>query len=153
KSKGGGSGQNAQNQPPPVKDVDLIPGNAQTFVMVRVADLVNNDLTRKILAEVAKSGPLGGADLLAMVQQKLGTNPADIERATFVVADFQPQTGALSAWGVVTSSKPFDRSKLYQSVFAGGAQQQPISYAGVSIAVGGPPQDRTGLCFLSDTLL
>jgi hypothetical protein len=133
-----------------VADLDLIPGDAQFFVMVRVADVWNTELVKKGLAEALKQAPLGD-DPVAALQQMTGTSPADITRTTVVMTDAQNQVG----WVLVSASKPFDRGRLMPLIFK-GQQPQKAQLAGKTVAVEaaqGPNPQRTAVFFLNDTLM
>jgi hypothetical protein len=124
-------------------DFDMIPGNAQGFVVVRVADLLNSELGKKIMAEAGK----GGQGMTpAQIEEKIGVKLDDIERLIVVVADANQQLG----WGVATLSKPVNREKLSASF---EAQAEKVQHAGKTLEVFSKGGDRMALCYLSDTMV
>ncbi len=145
---GGGGGGGPKAQVAPVHDVDLIPGDAQGFAMVRVADLWNAELAQKGLKEALKSAP-PGTDPLAEMQKEIGLTPPDVERITVVAIDAQQKMG----WGLATGTKPFDREKLLSTWFKGN-QPEKATHAGKTLhVVPTPDLGRMAICFVHDTLL
>jgi hypothetical protein len=129
-------------------DLALVPGNAQGFVTIRVADLWKTDLAQKAVQQGKQQA--GGKDFVAEMQKETGMGPADIERATFVLMDTKSPN---NAFGILLASKPYDRAKLlgpspqekkhqnkaYQVVSKGG---EPFAcyFASSKVLVVGPEQ-------------
>jgi hypothetical protein len=132
---------------PGVTDVDLIPGDAQGFAVLRVADLWNADLARKALAEATKQ-KAAPPDPARTIVEQIGLDPVDVERITIVLADAQKQIG----WGLVTTAKPLDRDTLI-SKWLKGRQAKQTEHAGRTLEMAVTPDGmRFGVCFLSKSL-
>ncbi len=145
---GTGGGQTNTQAPGAIQDVDLVPGDAQGFAMLRVADLWNADLTQKVLKEVLKSAP-PGTDPLAEMQKNIGLTPADVERITAVAVDAEQKMG----WAVVTSTRPLEPEQLLFTWFKGNKAEK-VTHAGKTLhVVPTPDLGRLALCFVHDTLL
>ncbi len=88
-------------------DLALVPGTADAFVSVRVADLYGSPLVGKLLPALGKDrhGPL--AELL----RELPLPPAEIERATLVMPATMRQPVL-----IVFTRKAYDRDKLVKGL-------------------------------------
>jgi phage FluMu protein Com len=75
----------------------LVPDDAAMFVTVRVSDLWNLDLTKRLLKEAPL--PPGQGDLAVLAEQKLGLSPADVERATMVFMNFDALMNQMPGFG------------------------------------------------------
>ncbi len=120
-----------QQSEQPVADLDLIPGNAVGFVMVRLADVLRLEQVQKQLAESLKDAP-PGSDPLTQVQQATGSSLSDIDRVTVVLQD--TQQGLNGIWVLVSATKPFDQARLTAAVFK-GQQSQKVPYGGKTMEV------------------
>src|SRR5262249_8343245 len=83
----------------------LVPGDAQAFATVRVADVWKLDLTQMLL----KMAPIPGGDPTGGMEKEIGLTPNDIERATFAVLDWEGKETFLIC---VATNKAYDRQKL-----------------------------------------
>src|SRR5262249_55794151 len=133
--------------PSAVVDLDLIPGNAEVFVMLRTGDMWNAELVKKGLAEVLKEVQ-PGTDPVAQMQQATGLTPTDVERVTILMTDVQKEIG----WVLVSATKPFDRPKMTAVIFK-GQQPQKVQHAGKTLDVEAssmpmPNPQRTALYFV-----
>jgi hypothetical protein len=88
---------------------DLVPGDAQLFFHLRVADILNTELGRGALANLAdlpNGGPFGE------MARATGLEPTDIEAVTFAGIEMDKEI----AWVIVTFRKTVDREKLYNAL-------------------------------------
>jgi hypothetical protein len=127
---GGGGGGGAE--------LDLVPGNAQVFVHVRVADLLNTEMGKKVLADV-KALPNSP---LAMMTQATGLEVGDIDRFTFVGNDMDKKDG----FGVVAFTKPIDKQKLYSAA----PEKTQATHEGKTYDLLGPKGDTIAVYWLDD---
>src|SRR5262249_15656534 len=98
----------------------------------------------KAMAELTKGAQ--GADL-AEFEAKTGMKLTDIERVTVVVADADKSLW----WGLVTSSKAFNREKL---LAAFPVKPEKVQHAGKELEViTSPSGERNAVLFISDTLM
>jgi hypothetical protein len=126
-------------------DLDFVPGNAQVVVVARVADLVNGEVGKKLLAEVQKNSPDPNAEMV----KKFGFALTDIERIAVVITDMDSGTG----YAVLTGVKPFDRQKILSS---SSTPAVTMDHAGKSYDVitgVDMPFQRLGLYFVSSKVL
>lgn len=128
----------------------FVPGTAQGFVSVRVADLWNSPLAKKALEEAKKLNQPQLDNPAAALEQMLGLNPQEIEQVTFVGKDFQDEV----LWFIIASTKPFDRAKVRAA--AGWKLKEAVekkvgdrSYFAVDRAT----QVGPALCFADDHIL
>jgi hypothetical protein len=125
-------------------DMDLVPGDAQGFVVLNIADALNTEGGKKVLAEMGKNGQ---GPTPAEIEAKTGLKLNEIERLTIVVTDFERQIG----WGLATASKPFDRAKL---VAAFEGKSEKVQHAGKTLdVVTTNTGERMALYFVHDKLL
>jgi hypothetical protein len=108
---GGGIGAWFLFRSGPTGDLALIPGNAQGFVTVRVADVWKHDATQKALQQLKQQMP-EMPDAAAEMEKETGLTPADVERASFVFQDAQNEV----MWGIVLLSKPIDKAKILEKI-------------------------------------
>ncbi len=92
---------------PLVADVDLIPGNAQGFTSVRVAELWAMPAVRGAIDEARAADPTQ-PDLVTELDRLTGLKPEEIERLHAVGLDLDSRL----AWLVVRSVEPLDRQKM-----------------------------------------
>jgi hypothetical protein len=85
-------------------DLNYVPGNAQGFVSVRVADLWKSEGFQRLLKKH------GGGDPADEIEEEIGLSPHDIERFTLVVDDAQMEKG----WAVVLLNKAVEEKKLLE---------------------------------------
>jgi hypothetical protein len=125
------------------EDLALVPGDAQWFAHIRVADILNTDVGRKFLADI-RSAP--GGDPFAQMREATGLEPTDIDRFTFAAYDMEKEEG----WGIAVFKKPVDRTKLYSSVK--GAKKEEVTYAGkkYDLLTGGHADERVAVYWLND---
>jgi len=95
-------------QGPPTDALTLIPGDAQGFVTVRVAEVANNPVVKDVLARIQQMGQ----DPVKEMQNAFGVAPTDLDRFTLVVQDGPKE----QMWVVLSSTKPFDRNKVNQKL-------------------------------------
>jgi hypothetical protein len=126
-------------------DLALVPGDAQIFAHMRIADMMNTEPGRKSLAD-AQAGP--GAAALADLKAKTGLEVTDIDRVTFAGADMD----AKQFWVVGTFKKPVDRQKIYSTLQ--GVRREEGTHEGkkydVFVKGFGGPDDRIGVYWLND---
>jgi uncharacterized protein DUF1559 len=88
-------------------DFDLVPRDAQGFVTVRVADLLDTPAGKKLM------GKAGDAEKqLKEFEDKAGLSLKDVERVTLVVADADKKL----IWGIVQTSKAIDKDKILEAI-------------------------------------
>src|SRR5262249_13547209 len=85
-----------------------VPGDAQGFVSVRVADLWNTDLAKQTLAKVKKEGSY--PDPVEEMEKKTGLKPTDIERGTLVFQDTE------NMWVVIETVAAYDQEKVRKKI-------------------------------------
>lgn len=105
--KDGGDGGGSSD--PSVATLQYVPGDAQGFVSVRVADIWNSPLGQEAQKKMKKSMP--GKDPNEEIVKEMGILPADIERLTFVAVDAQKEV----MWIIVATNKPYDKDKILKS--------------------------------------
>jgi hypothetical protein len=109
---GGGDGKGGPGGGSKVSDITglkpWVPGNAQGFVTVRLADVLETPQAKMSIEEAKKrpGGPQG--DPMAEIEKNLGINPTNVERITFVSQDAQKQL----AWAVIELSAPLEEAKF-----------------------------------------
>lgn len=91
-------------------DFDLVPRDAQGFVTVRVADLLNAPLGKKVMAKFDQQSLAP----LKEVEGKLGLTLNDLERVTAVFVDVEQEL----VWIIVKTKRPYDKNKVL--ALAGG---------------------------------
>jgi len=101
-------------------DLDLVPRDAAAFVHFRAADFWKIDEMKEVRMLVDKTQP----DFYKLVVDKLALDPATFDRFTLVflaprslmspLPDGNPE--AMSALVIVATSKPFDRTRLRQTL-------------------------------------
>jgi hypothetical protein len=85
--------------------LDLVPGNAQVLVDVRVGDILKTDLGKQAL-ENLKAGPKNPLEELT---KATGLELTDLEQVTFAGVDMDKKDG----WAIVRFNKAVDKKKLY----------------------------------------
>jgi hypothetical protein len=86
-------------------ELDLVPGDAEFFIHLRLGDMLRNELGKKALDDIKA---LQG-EALAEITKHTGLELTDIDRVT--VAGTDMRNGM--AWGIVNFTKAPDRQKLY----------------------------------------
>jgi hypothetical protein len=87
----------------------LLPANGVGFISIRLADLWGADPTKRAVAAL----PPEAGNLSVEMEKSTGLTPSDIERVTLVFPeDSSSSASADSLWAIVTTVKPYDRSKL-----------------------------------------
>jgi hypothetical protein len=122
-------------------DFDLVPRDAHVFITVRVADLVDSPLGKKVVDRLGVR-----AKGLEEWEAKIGLSRKDIERVTVVLPDVQQID---VAWIIVQTNKGYDKEKILSSFKQGGAVNEKKA-GGKKYHVAGL---RSALCFYSDRLL
>jgi hypothetical protein len=89
----------------PDADLSLIPNDAQLFATVRIADVWNSPAFQDALRQSS-----AGAKLTTQAREMFGLEPADVERATYVLRNAQTQ----QMWILIQTAKPFDQKALLQ---------------------------------------
>lgn len=92
---------------PATASLQLVPGNAQGFVSVRVADVWKNAEVQKALQPFKAMIP-GGGDLSQAAEKLIGLKPDDLARVTVVATDAKNQV----AWFIVATTARYDKAKL-----------------------------------------
>jgi predicted RNA-binding Zn-ribbon protein involved in translation (DUF1610 family) len=148
---GGSQGPGGTPAAAVIRDVDLIPGDAQGFAKVRLADSLNSEMGKKAMAEALKNaGAPPGFDPMAVVQQQTGVNLNKIDSLTLVSDDVQNKI----VWGLVTSTQPFNRDQLFAAGLFQGKKPEEIQDAGRTLYVFvAPDRERWLFCFLHDQLM
>jgi hypothetical protein len=99
---GGGGGAGALAQ--------WVPGDAEGFVSVRVADVWKTEQVKEALAELKKEA--GAPDFEAEMDKAVGLKPADIDRVTFVARESESEI----YWVVVETVSAYDEAKLRKKI-------------------------------------
>ena len=121
-------------------DFDLVPRDAQGFVTIRVADLVNTPIGKKMMDKAGDQ-----QKFLKEIEDKAGLSLKDIERVTIVVVDGDKQV----MWGIVQTSRAIDKDKFLklldnpkESSHAGKTYYVKgdggVAFLGPKLLVGGP---------------
>jgi flagellar basal body-associated protein FliL len=139
-----------------VADLDLIPGDAQGFAVVRVADALKDIETTKkaLMAEGGRNLPPEMAmglmiDPVSLVQQQTGINLNEIDRLTLVVDDLEKKI----AWGLLSSTQPFNRDKILAAELFKQIKPQEIKEGNRTYHVVRGLGEPLAFCFLNDKLL
>ncbi|MBY0227774.1 MAG: DUF1559 domain-containing protein [Gemmataceae bacterium] len=136
--------------PPAAVASDFVPGDAEAFFSMRVAELWKNEQVRKGAEAALKAQGFDG-DGATWMKQNLGLGPTEIERLTWVFRDAKNQDG----WLVIETSADIDQAKIkgkfarpseqtvegrkYTSGFlAGAGKATGIHFASARLAVWGP---------------
>jgi hypothetical protein len=98
-------------------DLAFVPADAAGFTSVRLADLWNTDLAKKLREQAPQANIQ-----VEQMQKEAGLAPTDIERVTVVLASVpdlggpnaQPINGGDSFWAIMLTSKPYDRKKMLE---------------------------------------
>jgi hypothetical protein len=93
-----------------IRDLSMVPPDAQGFVTVRVADVWKLDTAQRWLREAREKGGMN-VDPVKEVEDNTGLAPADVERFTLVMQDDNfgvTQNG----WFIVQTVNKYDRDKI-----------------------------------------
>jgi hypothetical protein len=96
----------------PLADLDWVPRDGLGFISVQVGSWWTSEAGKKARQQLASLNPD------ALVEKALGVTPADIKRITIVFPD--PQ----ASYGVVATSRPYDRAKLLASLTSNARTEQ-----------------------------
>jgi hypothetical protein len=124
-------------------DLALIPGNAQGFVSVRLADVWKHEGIQKSLQQVRAQVP-DFPDLDAESEKEFGMVPADVERFSWVFQDAEREV----MWGIVLTNKPINKTKLLEKI--GNPAEVKQGKGGYFLSAKG---DKLALAFLNDKLM
>jgi hypothetical protein len=126
--------------------LELIPGDAQGFVTVRVAELWKADAVQKALAALRKQNPQM-PDLLGMMEKEIGLKPADVERFSAAILDFEGELG----WGITSTVQPYDRKRILAQL----KDVRALRHANKPYHLGTPKSggDKLALHFVNDRML
>jgi hypothetical protein len=86
----------------------FVPGDAEIFVSIRMADAWKVNATKDALASLKQIDPKY-ADLGSSMEKETGLKPEDVERITFIAEDADNKD---KRWSVVSTLKPYDREKI-----------------------------------------
>ncbi|MBI1917778.1 MAG: hypothetical protein HYS12_24045 [Planctomycetes bacterium] len=120
-------------------DFDLVPRDAQGFITVRVADLVDSPLGKQFMDRMG-----GRLKEVEKWEDKLGLSRKDIERVTWVFIDAEKNAG----WLIVKTNKAYDKDKIMSSLKEGDLKEQQANGKTYYLDSGGPG----ALCFHSDRM-
>jgi hypothetical protein len=87
-------------------DLAYVPGDAQGFASVRVADLWKSAAVKDAMKKLPQG--MTQESVAALMEAAVGLKPEDIERATLVFQDAEKGVG----WGVVALNKPVEQKDL-----------------------------------------
>ncbi|MBI1917777.1 MAG: DUF1559 domain-containing protein [Planctomycetes bacterium] len=99
-------------------DFDLVPRDAQGFVTLRVADILDSPLGKKLFDRLGKQQ----AQWLEIVEKKIGLSLKDIERVTTVCKNLEQK----EIWVIIQTTKACDKDKILSAMV--GAEEK--SYDG-----------------------
>lgn len=103
-----------------------VPGDAQAFLSIRVADVWNSAPAGRVRTELQKVPGLH--DPAGYLFRVVGLRPDEVERATVVVKDARAE----SAWVVIETAGPYDEAPIRERLH--GAQE--VAHAGASYLKG-----------------
>jgi hypothetical protein len=97
----------ANEKAPDIGDLALIPGDAQGFVTMRLAELWQHKSMQESLKQAKEQGQMP-FDPVERMREATGLVPTDVERATLVVADAEKE----GVWIVGATVRPYDRATV-----------------------------------------
>jgi hypothetical protein len=123
-------------------DLAFVPGDAQGFVTIRMADVWKVDVAKRMAEKVKANPMMGGQDL----EKEIGIGPGDIERFTLVFVDAKNDIG----WGILATSKAVDQKKTLSQL----TNVQEVKHEGKTYQVGKAKSgERIAVYFASDRVV
>jgi hypothetical protein len=110
-----------------VNDLAMIPGDAQAFISIRVADAWKLDSTRKQWEKLQIKGE-SGQDFWKDMENDTGLTPSDWERFTVVVQDGEKE----EVWFVMKGNRAYDKGRIQRGL----RNSRTVKHEGQSYLVG-----------------